>query len=256
MKFEDDTPEPGSEILPYPRNPPINLPRNGSFLQRDDLFTFEGVDGSGKSTLVKAVAAATARRRREARVLKLNGSDVIRHALERAKWLNTDPMTFSLLNWVSLFHQSTVSLPTPGDALLFFDRYTLTIKTRGILEGLETDFMDLLEARLPIPKKIFLVDCDPEICLARVVSCQRVITYFEAGSRMVSGTGAQMVEPDESLRGRTGGRETRMLEYLHRMRATYLELARSYSNVVLIDNSGPLEASLARVLEHLGLPEA
>jgi thymidylate kinase len=159
-------------------------------------------------------------------------------------------MTFSLLNWVSLFEQTTQARADFNTATrVLVDRYILTLKVRGILEGLSTDFMELLETALPWPRILFFIDCDPDLCCERILSSHRQITYFEAGSRIVDGPGVPMIERDPSVRGLSARRERGLRDHLHRMRASLKSLAERADNVVMIDNSGPPERALAIILD-------
>lgn len=257
MKFEDDTPPPGLIPEIYPKNPPVNLLNEPSLLRPNNFFAFEGIDGAGKSSLISEVSRICTEKGLASRVLKLGRSDVTHHALERAKWLNANPMTFSLLNWVSAYEQVTqarADFNTSG--FVFFDRYVVTIKVRGLLEGLATEFMDLIERQLPRPRKLFVIDCDPEICCRRILAGRRNASYFEAGARIVASLGDPMKEPDPSIRRSDTPRGDGLLRHLHRMRDAMLKLAAGYENVVKVDNSAGLPAAIATLRKELRLPTA
>jgi thymidylate kinase len=252
MQFSDDTPPPG--VIPeiYPRNPPINLLNGPALLRPDNFFAVEGIDGAGKSSLIaeilrirSAIGAAT-------HVLKLGRSEVTAHALERAKWTNSNPMTFSLLNWVSVYEQVTAARNVFNtDTLMLFDRYVLTIKVRGLLEGLSTDFMDLIERQLPRPRKLFFIDCDPEICCQRILAGRHGVSYFEAGSRIVAGFSDPMIEHDPKARRSDAARIDGLLRHLIRMRDGLHQLAQRYDNVVAVENSGPPQRAVEAILKEL-----
>jgi len=252
MRIEDDTPEPG--IIPdvYPLNSPINLLNDRKLLYPDNFYAFEGIDAAGKSTLILEVAKKLASRGREVAKLKLAGSDLIRHALERAKWLNVDPICFNLLNWISVFHQTSSHQHLFNTStLIFFDRYTMTIKARGRSEGLSTDYMDILERMLPRPRITFLVDCDPDLSVCRVRTNQRSISYFEAGVRHVISTGEPMTEVSESVRSKTARREEGLNRSQRRMREEFFRLARNRADIVVINNSDRIEVAADQVLANL-----
>lgn len=244
--------ETASEL--YPDNPPINLPTDPSYLRPTNLYAFEGLDGSGKSTIVRQVVERCRAGGHSARRLKLTGAPVLGGALENAKRGNVDPMTFNLLNWASLFNQTTLLQDDfNGDELLFFDRYSLTVRTRGLIEGMDTAFMDLVEAQLSQPVAIFLIDCDPNLCLKRLLAGGRQITYFEGGARDVDGPGQPMRERDPSERSPSATREQGLLEHLERMRRIYRELARGRDHVHVISNEGTVDEALERVFSILNL---
>lgn len=254
MQFVDDTPPQGVIPQIYPKQPPINL-LEPALLRPNNFFAFEGIDGAGKSSLIAEVVAACRACETGARVMKLGRSDVTAHALERAKWLNANPMTFSLLNWVSLYEQATQARADfNSDVRVLVDRYILTLKVRGLLEGMSADFMEPLEANLPRPSILFFIDCDPDLCCQRILSSHREITYFEAGSRIVDGPGVPMIERDPAARQASPGREQSLRSHLHRMRAALKALAEREENVVVVDNSGPPQQALAVILKAMGLP--
>jgi thymidylate kinase len=252
MQFSDDTPPPG--VIPeiYPRNPPINLLDGPALLRPDNFFALEGIDGAGKSSLIAEIARIRAETGAATQVLKLGRSDVTAHALERAKWMNSNPMTFSLLNWVSVYEQVTAARDVFNtNTLMLFDRYVLTIKVRGILEGLSTDFMDLIELQLPRPRKLFFIDCDPEICCQRILAGRHGVSYFEAGSRIVAGRGDPMIEHDPRGRRADAARTDGLLRHLIRMRAALQQLAQRYDNVVAVENAGLPQRAVETILKEI-----
>lgn len=250
--FHDDTPEPGRLPEVYPRNPPRNILQDEALLHPSNLFAFEGLEGAGKSTLVQAVVSELGARKRSSLLAILRGSDITAHALERAKWKNSDPYVFNLINWVGLFDQtSDLAGLLNGDRVILFDRYTMTVRVRGMLEGMDESLMDMLEPMVPSPKKVFFVDCDPEICVQRIASGGRNISYFEAGNRDAASVGAPLTEADESVRRRSSDRSVPLLRHLYAMRSIYDKVLRKYDNVVIIDNTRHLETSVATVLSHL-----
>ncbi|HWU86896.1 MAG TPA: hypothetical protein VN253_06460 [Kofleriaceae bacterium] len=253
MHIDDDTPEPGRFPDVYPREAPVNLLCEPHELTPNNFFAFEGVDGTGKSTLARMIVERCTTERRRAEVLRLGRSEIVAHAIERAKWLNADPITLNLLNWVTIFQNTIAHRRALGDPsrLLFADRYTMTIKVRGALEGLDLGYMELLEAKVPRPRRIFLVDAPPELCLARIRAGRQTITYFEAGHRDVSAVGEPMREPSPAVRNSSASRESELLAHLRRSRELYLRLAERHDNVTVLDNSGDTERVLPIILAEL-----
>jgi len=249
MRIDDDTPEPGTIPSVYPKRPPVNLVLNPRALSPNNLFAFEGIDGAGKSELLSRVRVALETQGHKSRKLRLGRSDVTHHALERAKWLNSNPLSINLLSWVSIYEQvAEAQDELNSDTVLLFDRYVLTLMVRGILEGLPTDYMHLLESYAPRPRHLFLIDSSPETCLQRILSGGRTISYFEAGSRIVEDQHQPMTEASPSIR-QGGDRTAGLLTHLKRMRAGLFDLANEYENVVVIDNSGPPEAALGKIMD-------
>src|SRR4051812_31620018 len=91
------------------------------------------------------------------------------------------------------------------------------------------------------PATIFVIDCDPDICLQRIRAGLRPITYFESGARHVPHLEAPMIERGEWERKTNSDREAGLRMTLTRMREKFLELAASYPRVHVIDNSAGLD---------------
>jgi len=249
MRIDDDTPQPDALPAVYPSRPPVNLVVEPDLLHPRNLFAFEGIDGAGKSVLLEQVITALAARGLNTLTLKLGRSDVTWHALERAKWRNANPLTFSLLNWVTIVEQvAEHRAALNGDGLVFFDRYVPTLMVRGVLEGLPTDYMRALRAYAPQPTILFLIDCDPRICRDRIVRRGRPISYFEAGSRVVRGLHQPMQETDPMLRGDTD-RALPLLDHLIRMRSKLNQFVSEYENVMVVDNSGAPESAFEAIID-------
>jgi thymidylate kinase len=248
MQISDDTPERGSLPDIYPREPPRNLLPPALRMPRN-LYAFEGVDASGKSSIVAGATRHFAAHGRAVHQLKVGGSELIRHAMERTKWINADPACFNLLNWVSLYHQ-TGAIPElyNSPTLIFADRYAWTVKIRGRLEGLPDSFVDAAGSLLPRPAMTFIIDCPTEACLARIREHGRTISYFEAGVRHVDGPGLPMQELDPLERTRAFDREPLARRHFDRMRAAYLDYAANDPGAIVIENHSTLNAAIARVV--------
>ena len=248
MNLHDDTPEPGHFPAVYPKEPPRNLLPPDA-LTPSNLYAFEGIDACGKSSIIAAVAQYFRGRGRVVHVRKLGGSELIRHAMERTKWINADPVCFNLLNWVSLFEQTgALRDQYNGDALVFFDRYAWTVKIRGRLEGLASDWVDHMMAGLPLPRSTFLIDCPVEAAMERIGGSARAISYFEAGIRDVEHAGDPMIETNSATRTPHFDRKAAGERHLSRMRGMYAQYAASLRTMTVVPNTGALADAVAAVI--------
>lgn len=251
MRVEDDTPKPGHLPETYPSRAPVNFVANAELLRPRNLIAFEGIDGAGKSALLDRVVQTLASRGRETLKLKLGRSEVTYHALERAKWRNSNPMTFSLLSWTSVFEEiaeNRAALNGPG--LILYDRYVPTLMVRGILEGLPQDYMRALAALTPQPSLLFLIDCDPQICCERILGRGRPVSYFESGARIVSSEFEPITESDPQVRTRRD-QTTGLLGHLVRMREQLIKISEAYENTIIIENSGSPDVAFDAIMNRI-----
>jgi thymidylate kinase len=254
MLLQDDTPENDTSVKPYPKNPPINLLRSDQELSPKNFFSVEGIDGAGKTALLNALTERFQSRGLRVTVLRLSDSQITRHALKRAKWVNADPVTFNLLNWVSVFDQLTSLKDRLNTSEIFlFDRYTATIRIRGIIEGLSTGFMEILASYVPRPRRIFFVDCDPVICCERILMRDRPVTYFESGARDVECEGQMMLEQEPANRLDSGDVTAALLKRLRRMQKEYIDLLAHTPDVCRVDNSRDLMEAVQIVAKEIEL---
>jgi len=249
MIIQDDTPEPSVTPPVYPCCPPCNLLGTTEELFPRNFFAFEGIDGAGKTTLIDEVTHQLSMSGRGVTVIALKSVGVVTHALERAKWLNADPLSINLLNWVALVENtlSIRSLLNRRDHIVIADRYTLTVKVRGMLEGLDPAHSACLETYVPSPQEIFLIDAAPEECVRRIATGGRRISYFEAGFRDVDALGSPMIEHAHSERVTAVNRTAALGLHLNRSRELFLRLSKNDARVSLVANSSCARETAASI---------
>jgi dTMP kinase len=175
--IDDDTPEPGREPSSYPRNAPRDGVRPGF---RPEWIAVEGIDGSGKSTLADNLSRELQGRGMNVATRVVHRSELTRHALERARWLNVAPLPMSLVFWLSLHEQLSDLETYPDIDVVIFDRYLDTIAVRAALEGVDLQVTRALEHATPDPTRIVL-DLDPATAHQRLTSAGRPVNYWETG---------------------------------------------------------------------------
>jgi dTMP kinase len=144
--------------------------------QRPFLITFEGVDGSGKTTQVRSAAARLRAAGRE--VLETAepggsrlGLEIRRILLDRGSRLTAQA---ELLLYCASRAQNVQELIRPALAagkIVLSDRFTdSTVAYQGCGRGLEVETVRTVEAIAgsPVPNLTFLLDLDPEIALNRL----------------------------------------------------------------------------------------
>ena len=190
------------------------------------FIVFEGIDGSGKSSITKAIAQ------------KLGRSEVIVTGEPTDTWLgdavrrshkeNADPLTeaFLFLADRSAHTEAIRGWLKEGKTVLCDRYYYSTVAYQGAaMEGSAgTDpFAWLLEMNLRVsiePDIVFLFKVDPETALGRV-----------------------------KRRGKLSKFER--LEFLTKVSANYDRLAEMMKNIVIVDSNGSLEKVIDEVIRRL-----
>jgi len=192
-------------------------------MRKPFVIALEGIDGSGKSSLARGL------------VERIENVKVIRHpgytpagAKLRELLLHRDfshcDLAARLLFWID--HLLTVkALAHEGAELIVFDRHPFYSNLAyGTALGTEGELLEqiagVLRGNWVIPDVTFILDVSPEVAISRKV-------------------------------GELDKIEARGIDYLCRVRAVYLELTRTRSEVVVIDAGLPKEEVLARVLKQL-----
>ena len=191
------------------------------------FVTFEGIEGSGKSSLMAALAARFQARGTSCVLTREPGGTQLGERL-RAIFLDPaahiDPLAeVFLLNAARAQH--VVELIRPAlerrESVLCDRFYDSTVAYQSYGRGLDTDMLIELSMRATgglAPDLTFLLDLPVDLSCLRVA--QRHVTARTIDDRL---------EREES-------------EFYERVRAGYLQLARRYSRFVVLDASQTLEA--------------
>ena len=187
------------------------------------FIVLEGIDGSGKSSVAKAVAEAIGERA----VLTFEPTDSwIGAAVRQGAGKEVSPYTDALLFMADRAqHTLEIANLVKEGRLVVSDRYyhsTVAYQTAALKAAGKGDNFDwLLDANTRIslrPDITFIVFVDPELALERVGK-RGSLSRFER------------------------------LEFLKEVQANYERLARTEEGVVRLDGSEPLENVISRVLE-------
>lgn len=181
MRYEDDTPELGDFVKPYPKNPPCNnfkdLKYNGK------LIVFEGLDGSGKSTQTKLLKKYLEQNGVNVYLYNFIGSEFIKPYLLKMKWENCDPYTTSLIYAMGLselINRKVIPKLKQGSVVIL-DRYINTIKTKATIRGVPISWTKSVFKYLPIPDCYIYLDTPEKTCLKRKVEKDKNFSYWECG---------------------------------------------------------------------------
>lgn len=197
---------------------------------RGKFITFEGGDGSGKSTQARRLAEHLSQTGREAVLTREPGGSPL---AERLRHLILDPATprHSALAEALMFSaaradhlDATIRPALARGAWVISDRFADSTRVyQGLAGGLAIETVDVLERMVvgdTVPDLTLLLDLDPVVGLARA-------------SRRRAGSGA---EADAA----SDGFEAREAAFHRRLRDGFLALARSVpQRIVVLDATRP-----------------
>jgi len=190
------------------------------------FIVFEGIDGSGKTSVTKAVAS------------KLNKHDIILTGEPTDTWLgdavrrsheeDSNPFTEAFLFLADrAAHSEAIRLWLKKGKTILCDRYyhsTVAYQSAAMEGKVDFDsFAWLLEANMKVsiePDTVFLFKVDPEIALKRV-SSRGKLSKFER------------------------------LEFLTKVAANYDRLAKLRKNIIIVDSNGSLGKVIDEVMRRL-----
>ncbi|MBZ5540879.1 MAG: dTMP kinase [Acidobacteriia bacterium] len=151
------------------------------------LVVIEGMDGSGRSTQIallqewlesEGFAVQTSGLRRSYLVGKDIDQLLARNAVTR--------MTLALMYATDFFDQleHRVLPALRAGTLVLADRYIYTLMARGVVRGINRDYLSGLYAMALRPHLTFWLNVRPETAFAREFKKTQAISYWEAGRDM------------------------------------------------------------------------
>jgi dTMP kinase len=182
MKLEDDTPDLGEIVRPYPKVPPIRHILRKEHPVCGRMVVFEGPDGAGKSTHIEMLRAPL--ERLGSKVLVAGFSPLIRHAWLRSKWENSDPYTMALIYAAGLTDTvNRLVLPAlESGTVVLMDRYVYSIMARSIVRGCQVAWVHELVSHLPIPDLVIHLQVPAHVSLSRKQVTPPGPGYWESGA--------------------------------------------------------------------------
>ena len=236
--------ESGAPIEPSARPMSQVEPRvMASARQRGFFVTFEGIEGSGKTTQIERLAERLGAAGEPVLVSREPGGSPLGRRLRALllgdQVVRIEPMA-ELLLYVADRVQHLIDVVEPALAAgthVLCDRYLdATLAYQGFARGLDLDLIRTLHRRPPLdrrPDRTVLLDLDPEIGLERA-------------RRRNGELGLEIAE---------GRFEREALDFHGRVRDGYLSLAEAepfrFRIVAAEDSAGPIEARIADLLSDL-----
>jgi len=193
--------------LPAPINPPVELPvkpapvdteANQIFFGESlvgldpselggSLIVIEGMDGSGRSTQIallqewlesEGFAVQTSGLRRS----NLVGRDIDELLAKNAVTRLTLALMYATDFFDQLEHRIVPALRS--GAIVLADRFIFTLIARGVVRGINRDYLTGLYAMALRPHLTFWLNVRPETAFAREFKKAQAISYWEAGRDM------------------------------------------------------------------------
>lgn len=192
------------------------------------LITLEGIEGSGKSTLIAALADVLRARHTDVLVTREPGGTPLGNVLRDIfvdPTTSIDPLAEALLVNASRAQLvgEVIAPALKAGSLVLCDRFfDATIAYQGYGRGLDVEMLievSLVATRRIAPDLTLLLDITPELSRERV-----------------------------RARGRADRLEREDTEFHQRVRTGYLDLAARFSRIVVLDGAEPPAKVLARAL--------
>jgi dTMP kinase len=151
------------------------------------LIVIEGMDGSGRSTQIallqewlesEGFAVTTSGLRRS----NLVGRDIDQLLAKNA----VTRLTLSLMYATDFFDQieHRILPALRSGSIVLADRFIFTLIARGVVRGINRDYLSGLYAMAPRPHLTFWLNVRPETAFAREFKKAQAISYWEAGRDM------------------------------------------------------------------------
>ena len=153
------------------------------------FIVFEGLDGSGKSTQARRLAAHLESAGRQVifthePTLESEAGRRIRRTLQHEEPF-PEPEEFQLLYVEDRrIHTRDVILPALESGTdVVGDRYVLSTVAYGTIGGCDLNWLYEINAEFPRPDITFIIDASPEVCLERIGKRAEGLEYFERHQR-------------------------------------------------------------------------
>lgn len=148
------------------------------------LIVIEGADGSGRSTQIGFLIYWLGINGYATANVGLRRSNLVSNELSKAKEGNTlGRLTYELFYATDFADQlENVIIPNlKAGAIVLADRYIFTLIARGVVRGLEREWLEEVYSIALIPDLIFYLDVDPQLLVERNFEEKGRLDYWESG---------------------------------------------------------------------------
>ena len=145
------------------------------------FISFEGIDGSGKTTQAKLLYETLSRQRKCILTREPTQGDIGNFIKRMIKRKKINPMAVQLLFAADRsFHVENLIKPKLRQGYtVITDRYFFSTIAYGKASGLDEDWLKEVNGRFPKPDMTFVFDMDPRIAIKRISSRKKDHQYFE-----------------------------------------------------------------------------
>jgi len=190
------------------------------------FITFEGIDGSGKTTVIEKIASSLRRKGYTVKITREPTDSWVGKCVQQCIATHTDP-TVTAFTFISdrIIHGKEISTWKETYDIILCDRYAeSTYAYQGAqLQKEMTDpvqwLKDLSKNRFPLPDKTFLFDISPEEAMNRIQDRDELIPFEK-------------------------------VTFLTNVRKHYLRLA-TEERFIIIDATDPIETIVQHCLDHI-----
>ncbi|MFI1172539.1 dTMP kinase [Streptomyces melanogenes] len=204
MKIDDDVPDPGEVIRPYPRLAPV---RNigaaaAAAVSPYRLIAVEGSDGAGKTTQIELLKAALTADGWDVKVCAFIRNPLIWHSKARGKYDNWDPYTMALMyasSLVDLVNREVLPHLASGGVVIM-DRYLYSVMGRSEARGCDRQWLTDLLAPATLPHRTLHLRTPVADCFDRKAALSTTFSYWECGVDVHGDDGLRFAGPKEAYR--------------------------------------------------------
>jgi dTMP kinase len=152
-----------------------------------NLIVIEGMDGSGRSTQIALLQEWLESEGFAVQTSGLRRSNLVGRDIDELLAKNAvTRLTLALMYATDFFDQvehRVLSALRSGTVVLA-DRFIFTLVARGVVRGINRDYLNGLYAMAPRPHLTFWLNVRPETAFAREFKKAQAISYWEAGRDM------------------------------------------------------------------------
>jgi dTMP kinase len=151
------------------------------------LVVIEGMDGSGRSTQIALLQEWLENEGFSVQTSGLRRSNLVGRDIDQLLAKNAvTRLTLSLMYATDFFDQveHRILPALRSGAVVLADRFIFTLITRGVVRGINRDYLSGLYAMALRPNLTFWLNVRPETAFAREFKKAQAISYWEAGRDM------------------------------------------------------------------------